>query len=220
MIARFLIETLQDLQYVNLYEDWEVNIQRVVEIIRETARDDFSRGVKSVINERSLQGIALSPEEVQRNFEQAINHYSRALVKTDDAKVYLNRGVAYFGVNRIDDAIKDFTKAIQLDPELGAAYHNRGLAYCKKIRPDQAIEDFTKAIQLDTRLVNAYTSRGIVWLCLGKWDNARADLSAARSMGVDIIANFCSSYKSITNFERITGLQLPADIAEMLTSQQ
>ena len=213
-------KTLQALQYVNLYENWEVNIQRIFGVIHETARDEFSRGVKSIINERSLQGIALSPEEIQRNFEQAINHYSRALVKTDDAKVYLNRGVAYFGVNKIDDAIKDFTKAIQLDPELGAAYHNRGLAYCKKMLPNQAIEDFTKAIQLDKRLVNAYNSRGIVWLFLGNWDNAGADLSAARSMGVDIVANFCSSYGSVADFEQMTGIQLPADIAAMLTPQQ
>lgn len=213
-------ETLQDLQHVNLYEDWQVNIQRIFGVIHETTRDEFSRGVESIINERSLQGIALSPEEIQRNFERAINHYSRALVKTDDAEVYLNRGVAYFGVNKIDDAIKDFTKAIQLDPELGAAYHNRGLAYCKKILPNQAIEDFTKAIQLDARLVNAYNSRGIVWLFLGNWDNARADLSAARSMGVDIIANFCNSYRSVADFERMTGIQLPTDLAAILTPQQ
>ena len=213
-------ETLGDLHYIKLYENWESNLQHIVEIIRKTARDEFSRGVKSIINERSLRGIALSPEEIQRNSEKAINHYSYALVKTDDAGAYLNRGVAYFTVNRIDDAIEDFTKAIQLDPELGAAYHNRGLAYCKKLSPDQAIEDFTKAIQLDKRLVNAYNSRGIVWLFLRNWDNARADLSAARSMGVNIIANFCSSYRSVADFERITGIQLPADIAAMLTPEQ
>ena len=213
-------ETLQDLQYVNLYEDWDGSIQRIFEVIRQTARDEFSRGVKCMINERSLRGPALSPEEIQRNFEQAINHYSRALVKTDDAEVYLNRGIAYFGVNRIDDAIKDFTKAIQLDSELGPAYHNRGLAYCKKLFPDQAIKDFTKAIQLDKRLVNAYNSRGIVWLFLRNWDNARADLNAAGNMGVDIIANFCSSYGSVAGFEQMTGIQLPGDIAAMLTPQQ
>lgn len=210
-------ETLHDLQYVNLYEDWSVSIQRIFGVIRNTARDEFSRGFKCIINEKSLQGIALSPEEIQRNFEQAINHYFRALVKTDDAEVYLNRGVAYFGVNRIDEAIEDFTKAIQLVPGLGAAYHNRGLAYCKKMSPDQAIEDFTKAIQLDTRLVSAYNSRGIVWLFLGNWDNAKADLSAAKSMGIDIAANFCNSYKSVADFEKMTGIQLPEDIAAILT---
>ena len=209
-------ETLQDLQYVNLYENWKDSLQRIYGLIRKTARDEFSRGFEYIINERSLQGAVLSPEEIQRNFEQAINHYSRSLVEKD-AQVYLNRGVSYFGVNRIDDAIEDFTKAIQLDPELGAAYHNRGLAYCKKILPDQAIEDFTKAIQLDTRLVSAYNNRGIVWLFLKNWDNAKADLSAARSMGVDIIANFCNSYKSVAEFERVTGIQLPEDITAMLT---
>ena len=49
------------------------------------------------------------------------------------------------------------------------------------------------------------------------WRARNADLSAARSMGVDIIANFCNSYKSVADFERTTGIQLPEDIAAMLT---
>ena len=155
---------------------------------------------------------------MQRNFEQGLNHFSRALVKTDDAKVYLNRGLSYFGLSRIDDAINDFTKAIELDPRLGPAYHNRGLAYCKKMFPDQAIEDFTRAIELDSRLVSAYNSRGIVWLFLGNWENARADLIAARSMGVDIVTAFSSNFGSVRDFERTNSVQLPADIAGMLTN--
>ena len=211
-------ETLRDLQYVNLYEDWDDGIQRILGVIFEAAQDEYSKGVECLINERTLQGRPLPPEEVKRNFDQAIKHFDRALVKTNDAKVYLNRGLCFFGVNKIDDAINDFSRAIELDPRLGAARHNRGLAYCKKMDPALAIEDFTKAIQLDKRLVLAYWNRGFVWLCLANWENARADLIAARSLGVDVVAEFSKSFRSVDDFQRTNGVRLPTDIATMLIS--
>ena len=213
-------EILEDLQCVYLYEDWDDRIRRILGVICKTAHDEYSKGVARLVNERTLQGRPLAPEEVQRNFEQAINHFSRALVKTDDAEVYLNRGLCFFGVNRIDDAINDFSRAIEIDSRLGAAYHNRGLAYCKKMYPDRAIEDFTKAIELDERLVYAYYSRGIVWLCFGNWEKAKSDLTIASGKGVDIIASFHNDYKSVEDFEQRNNVKLPADLAALLTSPQ
>ena len=38
-------------------------------------------------------------------------------------------------------------------------------------------------------------------------------------MGLNIIASFRNDYGSVEGFEQITGVQLPADIAAMLTPQ-
>ena len=45
-------------------------------------------------------------------------------------------------------AIKDYNKAIQLDPELAEAYCNRGVAYEHTGEFERAIADHTKAIEL------------------------------------------------------------------------
>ena len=81
----------------------------------------------------------------------------------------------------------------------------------------RAIEDFTKAIDLTPDSVIAYYNRGLAWLCLGKQEKARADLTDAKNMGMDIITAFQCFYESVSDFEERSGIALPADIAAMLT---
>ena len=57
-------------------------------------------------------------------------------------------------------AIADFTKALELDPDLVAAYNFRGKAYSDQRKFDEAIADFTKAIELDAEYAIAYYNRG------------------------------------------------------------
>ena len=46
-----------------------------------------------------------------------------------DASAYNTRGAAYAKLGRYQDAVADFTRAVTIDPNLGAAYTNRALAY-------------------------------------------------------------------------------------------
>jgi tetratricopeptide (TPR) repeat protein len=48
----------------------------------------------------------------------------------------------------LDEAIADFTKAIQLKPNLAVAYHNRAYAYSKKNDLSKAKEDVRRAQDL------------------------------------------------------------------------
>ena len=52
-------------------------------------------------------------------------------------KAYYNRGNAYASKGDFDQAIDDYTKAIELKPDLVDAYHNRGIAYDKQGDYDQ-----------------------------------------------------------------------------------
>ena len=130
---------------------------------------------------------------------------------------YVNRGNAYFQKYEIGLAIEDYTTAIRFNPKLAEVYFNRGSAYCQKGEFDLAIENYNEAIQMNPSFINAYCCRALVWLHFQKWDKARADLTLAQKNGVDIIVSFCQIYKSVTNFEQKTGIQLPEDISTMLT---
>ena len=52
---------------------------------------------------------------------------------------------------------------------------------------------------------------------MSKWDKAKADLTVAKAMGLDIINAFQNDYENVADFEQKNGVQVPADIAEMLT---
>ncbi|HKS17500.1 MAG TPA: tetratricopeptide repeat protein, partial [Planctomycetota bacterium] len=78
-----------------------------------------------------------------------------------------------------NDAIADFTKAIELQPGMAAAYLNRGAAKLAKGLPDDAIADYTKAIESDKMYVRAYVNRGNVKEAQGRLDEAIADWEKA-----------------------------------------
>ncbi len=61
-------------------------------------------------------------------------------------------------------AIKDYKKAIKIDPVNINAYINRGNAYFAKQSYPQAIADYTRAIKIDPQYSSAYLSRGIAHL--------------------------------------------------------
>ena len=52
------------------------------------------------------------------------------------ATTYYNRGIAYDNLGQWDKAIADYSKAIEIDPDLTKAYSNREVAF-RKLRNEK-----------------------------------------------------------------------------------
>ena len=78
----------------------------------------------------------------------------------ETAKTYYNQGADCLKQGKYDEAIGDFTRAIEIDSGLAEAYNNRGMAFVMKRDYDQGIRDFTKAIEIKPGLAEAYFNRG------------------------------------------------------------
>ena len=61
----------------------------------------------------------------------------------------------------LEQAIADFSRAIELEPENATAYRGRGVAYNESGDPDQALADFERAIELQPDEATTYYSRGL-----------------------------------------------------------
>ena len=77
-----------------------------------------------------------------------------------------------------DNAIKDFTELIRLDPA-AYAYCERGIAWAAKGDHDRAIEDYDEAIRLDPTDAVTFNNRGIQWEAKKEYDKAIEDYSEA-----------------------------------------
>jgi|GEM_PF-864430 len=95
------------------------------------------------------------------------------------AEDYLKAGNEFYNKGEYDQAISDFTKAIELKPDYALAYCNRGNSRDEKGEYDQAIADYTKAIELNPDYAGAYNNRGISWKNKGEYDKAIADYTEA-----------------------------------------
>ena len=92
---------------------------------------------------------------------------------------HLSQGDIYAEQELWDEAIEEYTQAVELDPKLAKAYNNRGYAYFKKGQWDLAIAELSKAIELDPNHAVAYYNRGYAYLEKGQWDLAIADCGKA-----------------------------------------
>ena len=117
-------------------------------------------------------------------------------------------------------AIKDYNKAIQLDPYYAYAYNNRGLVYQNNGEVIKAIEDFTIALRIDSKLGMVYYNRAEAWFRLQEWEKAKSDLFTAQKNGLDIIARFRSGYKNVEAYEKQYRVKLPENIALLLIQRR
>jgi tetratricopeptide (TPR) repeat protein len=82
----------------------------------------------------------------------------------------MNRG-------QYDEAILDFSKALEINPTLFPPYSNRGLAYSKKGQFEQAISDYSKALEIDPWDASVYDRRGSAYMNRGQYDEAVLDFT-------------------------------------------
>ncbi|KGN74548.1 hypothetical protein HR17_05290 [Porphyromonas gulae] len=116
-----------------------------------------------------------------------------------EAIAYYNRGVGCCIVGSYEEAIKDFSKAIELDDKFALAYHNRGDAYSKKGSYEEAIKDYSKAIELDDKYAPAYHNRGIAYCEKGWCEEAIKDFSKAIELDDKFALTYCGRGNAYSN---------------------
>ncbi len=96
-----------------------------------------------------------------------------------DARAYNKRGLAYVSTRNYEQAIIDYTKAIELDAHFAEAYNNRSTAHLVMGNFGQAVVDCDRALELAPEFVAAYVNRGIAYTGLRDYDQALADYGKA-----------------------------------------
>jgi len=82
-------------------------------------------------------------------------------------------------MNDFSGAIADYSRSIELSPDLDMAYFNRGLARVNMRQRSEAIADFTKAISLNPDYKEAYYYRGALNVDAGNFNSVITDLNKA-----------------------------------------
>jgi Tfp pilus assembly protein PilF len=140
--------------------------------------------------------------------------YTYRASKADSKLAHVNRGLAYMENGQYGLAIRDFNKALEIDPSSVEIYLNRGTAYSEKSRHDAptvyggtspnvydlAIASFNKALEIDPSCVRAYLNRGFAYLVQGQYDLAIRDYSKALEIdpsNANTYVNRCLAYSSL-----------------------
>jgi tetratricopeptide (TPR) repeat protein len=135
------------------------------------------------------------------HYLEALDHFSAAIeLEPDNAEAYFLRGRAHYdyavqvivqatgqrpenasflpdeALRHLEEAVADYTKAIEFDPRHTRAYNNRGNAYISLGELESALRDYNTALELDPDLTLTYFNRGLLHYQLGNHEQAIADL--------------------------------------------
>ena len=96
----------------------------------------------------------------ESNRRQAINDLDMAIrLNQNYSEAFGNRGLVYYDAKVFGQAIKDFTRAIQLEPNIAQNYIYRALCY-RQTDGNLALADFNKAVELAPNAAYVYSNRG------------------------------------------------------------
>ncbi len=128
----------------------------------------------------------------QGDVEGALDAFSVAIAANPDgASVpYYYRGLVYVDQGKVNEAIADFDKAIEIDKHFPQAYAARGTANLMISRPARAAEDFDNALQLDPSNATTYVNRARAYMGLKMLDEAEADLNKAIELDPKLLAAY------------------------------
>jgi tetratricopeptide (TPR) repeat protein len=99
--------------------------------------------------------------------------------KSDD--LYGYRGFLFLLAGKLDEALADFTKAIELNPKF-YLYARRASIFEIKGNLEGALADYTKAIELNPEDEHSYLERAKIYRALGKTALAEADEKTAKEL--------------------------------------
>lgn len=148
-------------------------------------------------NVHALNNIAAAYFKL-KDVDKAASYFTNAVdLGVANSTTYFFRGII-FDRHRNDKAkaIKDFSKAIELEPNFSKAYLNRALVYSSLKKYDKSIADYNKIVKINpASLKTIIKNRATDYYKKGDHAKAWADVEKAKKLGVTIDDKFVEELK-------------------------
>jgi tetratricopeptide (TPR) repeat protein len=117
-----------------------------------------------------------------RQYDWAVDWVANAIRQEPKIEYLTTLGVALQFLERFEEALKAFDKAVQLQPERAELWRNRGNVLIQLERHSDAVLAYQHALKLDPSLWDAAYRNGVLLQWLGRHDEAVAALNACDSL--------------------------------------
>lgn len=120
-----------------------------------------------------------SAQEMRDRLSRVFEYKENFLGSGRSANFYFNRGLTAAQNGNHEQAIEDFTKSIELNPNDAITLNNRGNIYLSIGELEKAIKDYDRAINLNPELSMGWMNRGSAYLYKKELNQAVQDYSKA-----------------------------------------
>ncbi|MFP4009176.1 MAG: tetratricopeptide repeat protein, partial [Spirulinaceae cyanobacterium] len=142
--------------------------------------------------------VGLSREESTQisdsYWQTEIENLSQALnLNPQDYVAYCDRGIIYCDMlEQYKNAVSDFTKAIEIKPDLDNLWFNRGQAYLGLKEYENAISDYAEALKINPSNSSTYNNRGHAYKEIKEYEKAIADFTQV----LKLVSNNSNAYNN------------------------
>jgi tetratricopeptide (TPR) repeat protein len=112
----------------------------------------------------------------------ALIDFSITIDRKPQAIIYEERSEVHRCLGSHDEALKDCTRAIELNPQLVSAYFRRGLIYGERGDIDLALQDYGNTIGFNPQHVDAYIQRSWIYFRQNNYNLAKIDCQVVQSL--------------------------------------
>jgi tetratricopeptide (TPR) repeat protein len=149
----------------------------------------LEQAVRENPNDLAIRGQLADAYVIKERFSDALAQYDAILAAGQELEpAHLGRAAALVGLNRLDEAAKDYQAVVDIakggemanvDPTLEAAYYGLGSIAMKQDRPADAIPFLEKALAITRSDADALYLIGTAFVADGQGDKAITVLRAA-----------------------------------------
>ena len=164
----------RDYAWVN---SWEEHLQKSI-----------SQGLRKIIGQLLQVDYRQRYQSVEEVL-QDLNQPSQS-VEIKNAEYYYKQGIEKSDLKDYQGAIKNFNKAIRINPNYAEAYLKRGNSHYLLTNKQSAIEDYKQAIKINPNYAEAYNNWGDVCYEQGDYQIAIEDYNRA----IEINPNYANAY--------------------------
>ena len=194
------------------YAAAETHYRESLAIFRKCYDDDYRPVGRILLYLAEMSEEQGKIEEAEKTASGAIQPDSR------HASLYSKRGLLYKRLEKYDEALADFDKAIELGTSEAWVYRNRGKIYGdQKKQYDKALADFDQAIRLSPKPEGwLHSARADVYKALDRHEEALADLDQAIELGQrtsyrywlrgDVYAKLGRYEEAVADYDRSVGV--------------
>lgn len=119
------------------------------------------------------------------------------VIDPDYLPAHMSRAVINTRLRNYEEAIEDYTTALDIDGDLVPAINNRGIVYAALGEYEDAAADFDSVIEIDAEFVIGYNNRAVIHILEDEFDEALAVLEQVIDLtGIDDV------YAELTDEDR------------------
>jgi uncharacterized membrane protein (Fun14 family) len=142
-----------------------------------------------------------------RDWHDTITLIDSAIESNGDnfGQAYLWRGMEYGDQGKVAPAMKDFSKAIEVNPNLMEAYKYRGSIYGYLKKYDQSLADLNKYLEKNPGDAENHYNRALTYINLNRFQEAMADLNKTLELNPDFERAYRArgeTYKNLGDAEK------------------